>query len=308
MIEDIKAKMLNTDSKHPFSSGDFFKFFKYSIHRNFKRYLDNPKFYKHLLFNEYEKVVSRRAETISMDREIFLQLCKHRKIDTSSFIDCYFQYHKDRVRKSTEYFPNLKKGEKHTLKMYNRPAGKYYSHSLNTINLSDAILADPFDVYKFCVTQLKWRHSAFLASVINSYLSTGQDSIPYLNYDNIDNEYRLSYYNLTLLLLEEYPLSKNQKELLKHYIECIKVLIKKTTAIDHKKRFYKEKAMSLKNKKTPVYVDIKQLKASLRVGAKLFHPDKNPQGLELFKEFNKYYMDKDVYSMNEMIKKYNQIF
>lgn len=305
MIEEIKIKMLNTDLKHPFSSGDFFRFFNYSRHRNFKRHLDNPKFYKHLIFNDYGKVVSRTAETISMDREIFLKICKHRKIDTSGLMDSYFQYHKDRVKKSTEYFPDLKKGENHTLNMYNRPAGKYYSHSLNTINLSEAILADPFDIYKFCVTNLKWEHSAYRAGVIDPLLYKGKDNIPFLSYDNIDIDFRLSFYNLIRLIREQYPLNKNQKELAENYSVCIKALIDKVIGIEHKKRFNKQKAISLKAKEIPIWVDIKKLKASLREGAKLFHPDKNPEGLELFKEFNKHYMNRDIKKMSSMIKSYN---
>lgn len=306
MIEEIKSKMLNLDLKHPFSSGDFFQFFNYSFHRDFKRYLDKPQFYHHLIFREFEKVVERRAETISIDRELFLKICEHRKIDTSPFIDSYFQYHKTRVRKSTEYFPSLKKGEAHTLNMYNRPGGKYYSHSLNTINLADAILVDPFDLYKFCVTELKWKHSAYRAEVIDSLMFKGKDNIPYLSYDSVDSNYRLSYYNLIRLIIEEYPLDKNQKELAVNYYNCIKELINKVIAIEHKKKFYREKALASKAKKIPTYVDPKKLKAALREGAKLFHPDKNPSGLELFKEFNKHYMNKDISNMVKMINDYKR--
>ncbi|WP_318959371.1 hypothetical protein [Lishizhenia sp.] len=304
MIEEIKTSMLNVDLEFPFSSGDYFKFFNYSFHRDFKRYLDKPKFYKNLVFNEFEKVVSRSAETISMNREIFLEICKHRKIDTSEFIDSYFQYHKERVRKSTEFFPNLKKDEKHTLNMFNRPAGKYYSHSLNTINLSKAILVDPFDLYKFCVTTLKWSNAARNAGVLNSLLYTPEDNIPFLAYDSIESEYRLSYYNLLRLILEEYPLTDIQKELLVHYQSCIKELINRVVAIEHKKRFYRDKALALKAQETPVWVDDRRLKASLRAGAKLFHPDKNPEGLELFKTFNQYYMVRDLKNMDKMIERY----
>lgn len=304
MIEEIKTKMLNPDLNHPFSSGDFYRFFNYSFHRDFKRYLDKPKFYKHLVFSEFEKVTTRRAETVAMDREIFLKICDHRNIDTSVFIDCYFQYHKNRVKKSTEYFPNLKKGEAHSLNMYSRPAGKYYSHSLNTINLADAILVNPFDLYKFCVTELRWKHAAYRADVVDSLMFKGKENIPFLNYDSTDSSYRLSYYNLIRLVIEEYPLDKNQKELALNYYKCIKYLISKVTQIEHKKKFYREKALSLKAKKIPIYVDPKKLKAALREGAKLFHPDKNPSGLELFKEFNKHYMNKDIAEMVKMINNY----
>ncbi|WP_156033042.1 hypothetical protein [Sediminibacter sp. Hel_I_10] len=301
MIEIIKKKMLDTKLEHPFSSSDFFKFFNYSHHRDFKRYLDNPKFYKKIVFNDYGLVVSRSAETVLLNREMFLIVCEHRKIHDDKIMSWYYQYCKDKIKKSTEHFPNLKKGEPHTLRMYNRPAGIYYSHSLNTINLSEAIRVDPYDLYKFCAVELQWRHCAVRAEVVNSGMYKGGQNIPYLSYDSTDSEYRLSYINLLRLISEEYPLNHRQKKLLKHYKKCIISLVEKVIAIEHKKRFYKEKASHLNKKAIQHYVDIKALKATLREGAKLFHPDKNPEGLELFKEFNKHYINRDLGSMRAMV-------
>lgn len=304
MIEKIKSKMLNLDLKHPFSSGDFYQFFNYSFHRDFLRYLDKPKFYKHLQFTEFNKVVSRRSETVSMDREVFLEICEHRKIDTSGFMDYYYQYHKNRVKNSTEYFPNLKKGEKHTLDMYNRPAGKYYSHSLNTVNLADALLIDPYDLYKYCVTELKYKHCAYKADVTDPFMHRGLDNLPYLSYDNINDKFRYSYLNLIRLVIEEYPLNRNQRELALHYNKCIKDLISKVAQIEHMKSFNRDNAKRQALKITPRNVDPKKLQDALREGAKLFHPDRNPSGLELFKEFNNHYMNKDIRNMEKMINDY----
>lgn len=303
MFSDLKKDMMDIKKDYPFASAKYFSFFSYSRHNNFKRYLDQPKFYKNLQFHDFEKIKNRSAEIVYIDRFLFIDLCKHRKIDTTQIEKWYIDFLKNKTQNSTEYFPNLKKDEKHTLEMYSRPAGKYYSHSLNTINFANALTLCPYDVYKFCVTELAWEHGAYKADIKNSLFFKNIENIPFLSYDHKNTEYLLSYLNLIKLFIEKYPLSNIQLELAKHYQKCVSQLIKKVYAINHKKWFYKENARKAEEKKMQVFSK-SQLKTILRQGAKLFHPDKNPDGLELFKSFNKHYMNLDGYRMQKMIDDY----
>lgn len=303
MNEALKKDFFDIENDFPFLSADYFKFFKYTRHNDFLRYLDQPKFYKNLVFHEFQKINQRSANAVSIDRNLFIQICKHRKIDTTEIEEVYIQFLKVRTKKSTEHFPNLKKDEKHTLNMYNRPAGKYYAHSLNTINLAEALNLDPYEVYKYCVTEIPWKHGAYNVMVVNSYLFNNKDNIPFLNYDSTDSEYSLSYINLIRLFIKEYPLSALQLELAEHYEKCIIALVKKVYQINHKKAFNRENKQRLKAKVIEVFSK-QQLKTLLREGAKLFHPDKNPEGLELFKTFNKHYMNLDGSEMKNMIESY----
>lgn len=298
----IKNDFLDLENEHPFKSSDYFEFFKFKRHNHFTRFLDNPKYYRHLKFDVFRsKVNSRISETISFDRYMFLTICEKKRKDSDKHKLIYNEYHRKNIIRETEHFPYLKKGQPHNLYLYNRPAGKYYNHSLSTINLAKALMINPYKLFEFCVTELAWQHDAASISVSNPYNPLFKEQIPYLCYDSLCNDERLSYLNLIRLVIEDFKLTEFQKRLGKFYYDQIKILLGKQVAIEHKKRFYAER----RAKATEfVFYDKALLRSTHREGAKLFHPDKNPEGLELFKRFNNLYMKRDRNAMEKMITNY----
>ena len=302
MDEKIKNLFLEVEKVHPFSTGEFFSFFGFSRHSNFKRFFEDPKFYKDLIFDGYDTINKRSATTIHFNRSFFLFLCEKKKISKEPYEKFYLEYKKQKIEIETNDFPTLKKDAFHNLNIYNRPAGKYYNHSLNTINLAEAILIDPFDAYKFCAVELKWQITPSGMNILNSYSRDSTTQIPFFHFDSKMYQERNEFLQLLRFFKEKYPLPALNLELLDFYYQSIKTMLDRQISIDHKKEFYASK----RKRRESIIVDFKspELKKLYREGAMMFHPDKNPEGLELFKTFNRLYNTGQMSSMKLMIKKY----
>src|SRR5690554_5528045 len=224
---NLKELFLNTSEKLPFLSTEVFSFFGYTRHSHFRRFLDNPKFYKNLQFNDdcWNIVKDYKRNTVLLDRKIFLYLCRKQKIDTTEFEKWNFEYRTKLIENSTSEFLTIKKGEKHALYMWNRPAGKYYNHSLNTINLARAIDVSPFEIYKFCAEELQWNNDNSGAGIMNEYGRTNAVQYPYYHYDNIQSGMRHEYLAIIKRIIDKYPLPDFNKRLAEFYYEAVKKML-----------------------------------------------------------------------------------
>jgi hypothetical protein len=55
MIEKIRKDFFKITNQSVFQSTDYFAFFGYSQHYNFKRFLDKEKYYPEIIFDSYSK-------------------------------------------------------------------------------------------------------------------------------------------------------------------------------------------------------------------------------------------------------------
>lgn len=296
----IKQLFLNIEIEKPFRSTDFFSFFKYNRHNHFIRYLDQPKFYKDLDLEHFcYKIKNCYGDTISINRKLFLFLCKKQKIDSKIYEDYYFEYKKNLINNQTSIFYTRKSGVNFSPKIYPTPKGKNYNHSLNTVNIAHAIDVCPYELFTFCSTKLEYKIDYVSLDISNKY-GFGKKT-PYYHFDSKYSNKRNAFLQLLIYLKEEYKLSELNKNLLDIYYDAVKEMLFKQIAIEHKKKFYAEKRKSRKEKGNLIRFTSKQMKTLYRKAAKLFHPDKKPNDLETFKKVNQYYRENNYSDLLKLV-------
>ncbi len=299
MTQKIKDDFFKSDST-PFESSDYYIFFGYNRHSNFKRFLDKEKFYPHIFCDSFSKITTRERNTISFDRELFLSLCETSNIVRNEIEEIAIEYYSSVFKAKIKKFIVITKENRiSNLKIYNIPCGKYYNYSLNTYNIANDLLLCPYDLFKFCNKECPYfEYSRVGLTDEFDYYKT---KIPAFYFDNIHYTKRHEFLLLLKYILENYKMSDMSKKLGKIYYQDIKDMLNEQIKIDHIKN---EKA---KNKNThKIKAEFKPSQAEkdmYRKACKLYHPDKNPNGEEIFKIINKAYKEGNV----SILKKYSSL-
>lgn len=299
MIEKIKADFFKSDST-PFESSDYYVFFGYNRHSNFKRFLDKEKFYPHIFCDSFSKITTRERNTISFDRELFLSLCKTNNILRSEIetiaIDYYTSIFKSKIKK---FVIRTKEDRTSNLKMYNVPCGKYYNYSLNTSNIATDLLLCPYDLFKFCNKECP--HFEYSSVGLTDEYDYYRTKIPAFYFDSVHYSKRHEFLLLLKYILENYKMSEMSKKLGEIYFQEIKGMLNEQIRIDHirKEKTQTKKTRQLKAEFKPTQAE----KDMYRKACKLYHPDKNPNGEEIFKIINKAYKEGNI----ALLRKYSSI-
>ena len=137
MIEKIKKDFYYENFWEQFQSSDYFKFFGYTRHSSFKRFLDNEKYYEHIWCESWSKINTRERNTISFDRELFVKLCQLKNILVQEVEQIAVEYYSSQFKKRILNFRVRTKADIGSpLQMYNVPMGKYYTYSLYCLIIS----------------------------------------------------------------------------------------------------------------------------------------------------------------------------
>lgn len=301
MIDKIKKDFYSQGWNHPFESADYYSFFGYSKHTNFKRFLDKEKFYPEIFCDSFSKVNTRTRNSISFTRKLFVELCQSNNCLTKEVEDIYVEYYSLQSRKKIQHFANRTKADKDSnLKMYNVPCGKYYTYSLNTYNLATDLLLCPYDVFKFCNLELSGQFE-FCGSDITNRYNTYFKKFPYFHFDHIHFNPRNEFLALIKMIINTYEMSDISKRLAEIYYKDIKAMLYEQIKIDHLRNEKVKKQREQKEKK--IFAPSQLLKDMYRKASKLYHPDKNPNGEETFKIINKAYHESDY----STLKKYSSV-
>lgn len=297
MIDKIKSDFYKHSGLDPFESADYYSFFGYSKHTNFKRFLDKEKFYPEICCESYSKVNTRTRSSISFSRKLFMELCKINNCLVKEVDEICIDYYSTQSRKRIEYFTvNTKTFKSTSLNMYNVPCGQYYTYSLNTYNLAKDLLLCPYDLYKFCSVELK-NHFKYLRASVTNQFSDYYEKIPYFHFDSTNYDLRNEFLALIKMVIERYEMSDMSKRLAEIYYNEIKKMLYKQIRIDHLKNEKVEKQRKHKEKKE--FAPPQLLKDMYRKACKLYHPDKNPNGEEIFKIINKAYHESDYTTLRK---------
>lgn len=290
----IKENFLK-DSSKPFSSSLFFNFFGYSRHFTFKRFLDSEKFYSEIVFVDYQKINVRTGNNIFFTKKLFLKLCDLNNIEKSNFENHYLEYKEMKIKKETSFFVNLKKATFLFGYEYFAPAGKYFNYSLNSINLCNFIEIDHFDFIKFFCENASYSID-FFQTGFKSRNNFSRDCYPYYHFNHSDFNRRNSFLILLRKLKDEFELTDLQKKLLNIYYKHIKIMLEKQTSFEMSAKEKKESYLRFKEKQKQNLKDPK-IKEMYRKLSMMYHPDKNPEGEEIFKEINEAYKNNDIITL-----------
>lgn len=286
----INYLFLDISEQKPFKSYPFFRFFGFTRHRNFLRFLDNTKFYKHCCYEDYiEEVHTRIEKTVSFDRILFIEICKKKNINTSKFEEFYLNFKKITIENHILKFKKINQKENlYFINKFSLTKKKDYLHSLNTANLALALDICPFELFTFYSKQLFYQFNNKGVDFTNKY-GFGK-KIPYYHFDSFTHNDRNEFLQLIAYIIKNYKLSDFSKKLAEIYYDNIKKLLFKLIADEHKKQFYAEKRRKLEEGSFRKFTS-QQMKTLYRKAAKMFHPDKNPADLETFKTVSKYYRE-----------------
>lgn len=300
MIEKIKKDFFNTIKSNPFESSYYYKFFGYTRHSSFKRFLDKEKYYPHIYCDSFSKINIRERNTISFDRKLFVQLCQINNILKKEVEDIAIEYYSFLSKSKIKHFTiRTKEDRGSTLKMYNVPCGKYYTYSLNTYNLAKDLLLCPYDVYKFCSEDC--RSIEYVSVGITNEYRDYSEKFPCYYFDHTFYTERHEFLLLLTMIIENYKMSDISKQLAKIYYKDIKEMLMEQIKIDHKRNERTESKRKHREKKE--FNPSKAVKDMYRKACKLYHPDKNDQGEEIFKIINKAYHEGNL----SILKKYSSI-
>jgi len=298
MIHKIKKDFAYTSFMDEFQSSDYYKFFGYSRHSSFKRFLDQETFYPYIWCDSFSKINTRKRQTISFDRKLFIELCYKKNKITKEIEDIIVDYYSsDFINRIDTFKIRTKSDIGSSLKMYNVPCGKYYTYSLNTYNLSNDLLICPYEVFKFLD---KENYSC-------SYVKTGfikesnNCNVPYFSFDHINFNQRHEFLAVIEFIIKNFELSHISKRLADLYYKQIKKMLLEQIKIDHlKKEKYENKK---RQKEKELFTPSAEIKDMYRKACKLYHPDKNPNGEEIFKIINNAYKESNI----KILKKYSTI-
>ena len=300
MIEKIKKDFYYENFWEQFQSSDYFKFFGYTRHSSFKRFLDNEKYYEHIWCESWSKINTRERNTISFDRELFVKLCQLKNILVQEVEQIAVEYYSSQFKKRILNFRVRTKADIGSpLQMYNVPMGKYYTYSLNTYNMAKDLLLCPYDVFKFFNEE---SHSIrFIKAGLTNEFKADAIKIPFLSCDHTYYASRYEFLLALKLIIKKYKMSEVSKKLAAVYYGYIKEMLDEQTKIDQLKKEKYNKIKREKEKKA--FNPSANVKDMYRKACKLYHPDKNPKGEEIFKIINKAYQEGDV----SILKKYSTI-
>lgn len=301
MINKIKTDFFKSIGLPPFESSDYYVFFGYTRHSSFKRFLDQEKFYPYIFCDSYSKINVRERKTISFDRELFIQLCEINNLLTKEIEDICIEYYSSKSRIRIEYFTIRKKTDAlSSLEMYTVPCGKYYTYSLNTYNMAKDLLLCPYDLYKYISKELSGQFKYVSANVTNRYSDYGV-KIPFFHFDHTHYNIRNEFLALVKNIADNYPMSDISKRLAELYYKDIKKMLFEQIRIDHLRSEKVENQRKQKEKKE--FNPSQSVKDMYRKACKLYHPDKNPNGEEIFKIINKAYQEGNI----AILKKYSSL-
>lgn len=294
----IKESFLK-DSFKPFASSLFFEFFGYSRHFTFKRFLNSEEFYSEIVFNDYEKINVRVGNNIFFSKKLFLKLCDLNNIEKSVFENHYLEYKELTIKKETSFVVNLKKATFLFGYEYYAPAGKTFNYSLNSISLCNFIEIDHFDFIRFFCENAIYSIGFFRAD-FKSRSTFSKSCYPYYNFNSSNFNDRYSFLLLLRKIKEDFPLTDLQKKLLAVYYKHIKIMLEKQTSFEMNTKEKKESYLKFKEKQKQNFKDPK-LKELYRKLSMMYHPDKNPEGEEIFKTINEAYKNNDMITMQKYI-------
>lgn len=300
MIEKIKKDFFNKTGFPPFESSDYYKFFGYTRHSSFKRFLDKEKYYPHIFCDSFSKINIRERGTISFDRKLFVQLCQMNNILVKEVEDICIDYYSLMSKAKIKHFVVRTKADiGSTLKMHGVPCGKYYTYSLNTYNIAKDLLLCPYDLHKFCNEDAGYFE--FVSAGVTNQYGGYSHKIPYYHFDHTHYTRRHEFLALLKIIINGFKMSEISKRLAVIYYNDINEMLGEQIKIDH------IKAERVKNKNLQkekmVFNPSQSFKDMYRKACKLYHPDKNPKGEEIFKIINKAYQEGNI----AILKKYSSI-
>jgi hypothetical protein len=300
MINKIRQDFFSHIKEDPFESLDYYLFFGYSQHFNFKRFLDKEKFYSEIFLDSFSKINKRRVNSISITRKLFVELCQINNCLAKEVEEIAVEYYSSLFKSKIKKFTVRTKADiGSTLKMYNVPCGKYYTYSLNTYNIAKDLLLCPYDLYKFCSEEAGY-FEFVSASVTNEYRDYSK-KIPYYHFDHTHYSRRNEFLALLKIIIDRFKMSDISKRLAAIYYKDINEMLREQIKIDHLKA---EKVKNKNKQKEKMAFNPSQLaKDMYRKASKLYHPDKNPNGEETFKIINKAYQEGNI----AILKKYSSI-
>lgn len=300
MIEKIRKDFFKITNQSVFQSTDYFAFFGYSQHYNFKRFLDKEKYYPEIIFDSYSKVNNRLVNSISISRKLFVELCQLNNCLVKEVEDICVEYYSSEFKKKISHFVVRTKSDIGSpLKMYNVPCGKYYTYSLNTYNIAKDLLLCPYDLYKFCSEDAGYFE--FVSAGVTNEYSDYSKKIPCYYFDHIHYTRRHEFLALLKMIMDRFKMSDISKRLSEIYYNSIREMLREQIKIDHIKKEKVEKQRKLKEKIE--FNPSQTAKDMYRKACKLYHPDKNPNGEETFKIINKAYHEGNL----TILKKYSSI-
>ena len=304
MVELIKEHFLSK-KEYPFPSTDYWKWFRYTRHSDFKRYLNKDKFYNHLVWDDIflEQVGHRKRECIRMSRPFFYDLAvryhpgiKERLLKI--YADCsagYFRsrYHSFRFSKKKEY--------RHRMNIYMDIKGNFYTRPLTTKSLAEDLKLCPYEVFSFCSKKFCTRQSYPGSSVVE----VGHQPIPIVYFDSIHHSKRYSFILFLKLFAEKYPLDECRKAMLAGYLLAIEELLDKQIEHDIKAgRLGKKKRRRVKG--TLTEKEMEELKKLFRQGSFLCHPDTSMEDGTMFGRLKEAFDRKDLLMVRRIYFTLNQ--
>lgn len=300
MIDKIKNDFYYKGIFDEFKSSDYYTFFGYSRHSSFKRFLDQEVYYPNIWCESWGKVKERTRNAISFDRKLFLKLCQLKKCLVKEVEDIAVEYYSDDFKKRIQTFQIRKKNDdRGSLNIYNIPCGKYYTYSLNTVNLANDLLLCPYELFKF-ISDGGFYFEFMRCGITNEYRENYK-KIPYFTFDNVKYQQRNEFLALVNIVLANFEMDHISKRLAKIYFQLIKEMLNEQIRIDHLREEKVEQKKKHRFKK--VFNPSSAVKDMYRKACKLYHPDKNPEGEEIFKIINEAYHSGNV----SILKKYSSI-
>jgi hypothetical protein len=291
MIEKIKSDFYKKTWNNPFESSDYYKFFGYSRHSSFKRFLDQEKYYSDIFLDSFSKINKRERNTISINRKLFVELCQINNCLVKEVEDIAIEYFSSQFKVKINYFEvRLKNNLEKHLKMRSVPCSLYYTYSLNTYNIAKDLQLCPYDLYKFCSTDCG--HFEYVLAGITNQYEDYSNKIPFYHFDHTHFYHRNEFLILLEMIMKNYKMSNLSKRLAQIYYLEIKQMLIKQIRIDHLKKEKSEKAKIQKDRKE--FNPSQTIKDMYRKACKLYHPDKNPKGEEIFKIINKAYHEGNI--------------
>lgn len=298
-FQKIKEDFFKIDDVMPFSSNEYFSFFGFANHSTFKRFLNNEKYYSETWHYAFRKINTRKSNVFTFSRKLFLEICKLKYIDTNDFENYYLEYKEQIIKKKTSIFFNLKKASFLFGYEYFSPAGKYFGYSINSMNLCEFIEIDHFDFIKYFCENASYSID-FYETRFKAKNNFSNLCYPYYHFNSSNFNKRNNFLLLLKKIKEDFPLTELQKKLLNIYYKYIKIMLEKQTSFEMSAKEKKESYLKFKEKQKQNLKDPK-VKDLYRKLSMMYHPDKNPEGEEIFKEINEAYKNNDIITLRKYL-------
>lgn len=298
-LEKIKNDFFKIDDSTPFSSNEYFSFFGFVNHSTFKRFLNKEKYYSETWHYAFRKINSRKASVFTFSRKLFIEICKLKYIDTKEFENFYVEYKEQIIKKQTSFVVNLKKATFLFGFEYFAPAGKNFNYSLNSISLCNFIEIDHYDFIRFFCENASYS-IGFFKTAYKAKSNFSEYCYPYYHFNSSNFNNRYSFLLLMKKIKEDFPLTDLQKKLLHVYYKHIKIMLDKQTSFEMTAKEKKASYLRFKEKQKQNQKDPK-IKEMYRKLSMMYHPDKNPEGEEIFKQINEAYKNNDTITLRKYL-------